>query len=246
MTGCRQQKPKIGLTKCPDLVDHYNHYSAEVLARWLHPTRGVLGPSAFLPQLEVDGTIDILFWQLIEQGLGMQKVHPGMMLAFNVHPAQLERLGFADRLQQKLEEYGVPASMLTLEITETGKLSVTPDTLAVLARIRLMGCVLAMDDFGTGFSSRCRLCELPFNQIKLDRYFMQGMHPGSKGYAVIRCAVELANAMDMSLIIEGVETSEQRDHLMDLGVREAQGFHFGRPQSATELIHAIATYQACT
>lgn len=232
-------QPKVNL---PD----GNLLGAEVLARWVHPTRGVLGPGAFLPQLEDDGAIDALFWQLIEQGLGIQKAHPGLMLAFNIHPAQLSRPGFSDRLQQKLEAYSVPASLLTLEITETGKLSVTSDTLAVLVRLRLMGCVLSMDDFGAGFSSIGRLCELPFNQIKLDGNFVKGMYKGSKGYEVIHSVVGLANALNISLVIEGVETSEQRDYLMELGVQEAQGFHFGRPQPEAEFIQAIATYQACT
>lgn len=206
---------------------------AEVLARWDHPTHGILSPQHFLPHLEGDEAIDLLFWQLLEQGLSLQQDHPGLGLAFNVHPSQLSRPGFTGQLQRQLQRYRVPASLLTLEITESGALAVTPDVLAVLLRLRLMGCVLALDDFGAGYSSLGRLCELPFNQIKIDRTFVQGIHRGSRGYAVIRSAVGLANSLDLSLVIEGVEHTEQLTCLQELGCDEVQGFLFGRPVCAS-------------
>lgn len=219
---------------------------AEVLARWSHPTLGVLGPGAFLPMLEALDRLDTLFWQLFEQGLALQQIYPGLSLAFNVHTSQLATPGFAWRIACKLKEYGVPASLLTLEITESGALAVTPDALAVLLRLRLMGCVLAMDDFGAGYSSLGRLCELPFNQIKLDGAFLQGLHRGSRGYAVIRSAVGLAQALDLSLVIEGVETPEQLTHLQALGCREVQGFLFGRPVCASRFSAQLPTLKAGT
>lgn len=213
----------------------------EVLARWSHPTRGILGPASFLPHLEGEEAIDTLFWQLLEQGLILQQGHPGLGLAFNVHPSQLNRPGFASRIQSKLQEYRVPASLLTLEITETGALTVTADALAVLLRLRLMGCVLAMDDFGTGYSSLGRLCELPFNQIKIDKSFVQGINRSSRGYAAIRSAVGLARSLTLSLVIEGVETPEQQAYLEELGCQEVQGFRFGRPMSAAEFTRLAPT-----
>lgn len=217
---------------------------AEVLARWRHPTLGVLGPSAFLSMLEELGELDTLFWQLLEQGLALQQIHPGLGLAFNVHTSQLASPEFARRIACKLKEYGVPANLLTLEITESGALAVTPDALAVLLRLRLMGCVLAMDDFGAGYSSLGRLCELPFNQIKLDGAFLQDLHRDSRGYAVIRSAVGLAHALDLSLVIEGVETPEQLTYLHALGCREVQGFLFGRPVCASRFSKQLPSLKA--
>lgn len=219
---------------------------AEVLARWRHPTLGVLGPGAFLPMLEALDQLDTLFWQLFEQGLALQQAHPGLGLAFNVHTSQLAIPGFAWRIACKLKEYGVPASLLTLEITESGALAVTPDALAVLLRLRLMGCVLAMDDFGAGYSSLGRLCELPFNQIKLDGAFLQDLHRDSRGYAVIRSAVGLAHSLDLSLVIEGVETQDQLTHLQALGCREVQGFLFGRPVCASRFSAQLPALKAGT
>ncbi|RMH81800.1 EAL domain-containing protein [Pseudomonas sp. AOB-7] len=212
---------------------------AEVLARWQHPKRGLLGPDSFLPAIEQLGLLDQLFWQLFQQGLELQIQSPGIALAFNVHPSQLNCSRLPDNIWNRLRLYGMPATGITLEVTETGILSASPKVMESLIRLRLMGCILAMDDFGVGYSSLKRLCELPFNQIKLDASFVRGLHRGSRGYAAIGSAVSLAKSLNISLVTEGVETSEQSRHLLDLGCREAQGYLFGRPVSGAALRTAM-------
>lgn len=219
--------------------------SAEVLARWRHPIKGILGSRSFMHILEGMEEIDTLFWQMLDQGLRLQAMNPGLALSFNVHSSQFSIPNFDEKIQKKLEAYGVTATLVTLEITETGALLATPATLKVLVRLRLMGCGLSMDDFGAGYSSLDRLCKLPFSQIKLDAAFVKGLHRESRGYAVIESAITLASSMAISLVIEGVESVQQQAYLEELGCREAQGYLFGRPVPAPELMRNIYSGNRC-
>ncbi|MFC5699477.1 EAL domain-containing protein [Pseudomonas sp. GCM10022186] len=208
-------------------------HGAEVLARWRHPRRGVLSPGQFLPAMEAHGLIDRLFWQLFQQGLALQQelARNGRQvnLAFNLQPHQLGGSDIATRVGQVLEEAGLPGEGLTFELTETGLLEAPAASLESLVRLRLMGCGLAMDDFGAGYSSLDRLCELPFSQVKLDGAFVGKLQNQPRSGAIISSAVALAEAMDLSLVVEGVETAEQRERLLSLGCELAQGFLFSRP-----------------
>ncbi|NWL75937.1 diguanylate phosphodiesterase [Pseudomonas taiwanensis] len=206
---------------------------AEVLARWRHPRRGVLSPGHFLPAIERHGLVDRLFWHLLGQGLELQQ-ELGLSgrqvnLAFNLHPRQLGNLDIAERVGQALELAGLPGSGLTFELTETGLLEAPAASLESLVRLRLMGCGLAMDDFGAGYSSLDRLCELPFSEVKLDAAFVRKLDNQPRSGAVIRGAVAMAEAMDLTLVVEGVETTEQCERLLSLGCKVAQGFLFARP-----------------
>lgn len=115
------------------------------------------------------------------------------------------------------------------EITETGLISAPASSLENLVRLRIMGCGLAMDDFGAGYSSLDRLCEFPFSQIKLDRTFVHKMKSQPRSCAVISSVVALAQALGISLVVEGVESDEQRVRLIELGCSIAQGYLFARP-----------------
>lgn len=207
---------------------------AEVLARWRHPKRGVLTPAQFLPTMEAHGLIDRLFWQLFAQGLALQQdiARSGLQvnLAFNLQPQQLANRGLAERIGEALSRAGQRGEGLTFELTETGLLEAPAASLESLVRLRLLGCGLAMDDFGAGYSSLDRLCELPFSQVKLDASFVRKLTSQPRSGAIISSAVALAKAMDMTLVVEGVETAEQRERLISLGCELAQGFLFARPQ----------------
>lgn len=206
---------------------------AEVLARWRHPEHGILPPGRFLPQMETHGLVDQLFWQLFAQGLAMQREIRAsgrqINLAFNVEAGQLGQQGFADRIQAALAAAKLPGSDVTFELTENKLLQAPANSLESLVRLRLLGCGLAMDDFGAGYSSLDRLCRLPFNQVKLDATFTRNLMHQPRSNAIISSAVALAEAMAITLVIEGVETHEQRERLMALGCEIAQGFLFSRP-----------------
>ncbi|BAU72070.1 EAL domain-containing response regulator [Metapseudomonas furukawaii] len=218
---------------------------AEVLARWRHPERGVLLPGQFLPLMESSGLIDRLFWQIFRQGLDLQRELSGrgrrVNLAFNLAPRQLEDREIATRVGQALEQTGLPGEGLTFELTETGLLEAPAASLESLVRLRLMGCGLAMDDFGAGYSSLDRLCELPFSQVKLDSAFVRKLTTQPRTGAIISGAVALAEAMDLSLVVEGVETTEQRERLLAMGCDLAQGFLFARPLDREGFRNLLAT-----
>lgn len=213
---------------------------AEVLARWTHPQWGVLTPAHFLSVMEAHNLIDRLFWQLFDQGLSLQqRLKQGgrpINLAFNLHPSQLAGTELTERIPLLLKRAQVPATGIMFEITESSLISAPACSLENLVRLRILGCGLAMDDFGKGYSSLDRLSELPFTQVKLDRAFVRKMQSQPKSAAIISCAVALAQALDISLVIEGVETPEQQARLIELGGTLAQGFLFARPMPERHLI----------
>lgn len=222
---------------------------AEVLARWRHPERGLLPPSQFLPLMEANHLIERLFWQLFEQGLALQQAlgrdNLQVNLAFNLQPRQLASHALVKRIAKALEDAGLPGSGLTFELTETGLLEAPAASLENLVRLRLMGSELAMDDFGAGYSSLDRLCELPFSQIKLDASFVRKLDNQPRSGAIVGSAVALAEALGMTLVVEGVETSAQRDRLRSLGCRVAQGFLFHRPMDCESFSALLAQQALC-
>ncbi|MFJ2455928.1 EAL domain-containing protein [Pseudomonas protegens] len=226
-------QPKVAL-------DTATLQGAEVLARWNHPQLGVLPPSHFLCIMEDHNLLDRLFWQLFDQGLALrrklaEKDIP-LSFSFNLHPSQLSSLTLTESITSLLALFQVPSSSITFEITETSVISAPANSLENLVRLRLMGCGLAMDDFGTGFASLDRLCKLPFNQIKLGRTFVRKMKHHPRSSAIISYTLALARSLGMSLIIEGVETHEQQEQLLKLGCSIAQGFLFARPMPESHFI----------
>lgn len=226
-------QPKVTL-EGPRLV------GAELLARWNHPQWGVLTPAHFLPVMERHNLLEQLFWQMFEQGLtlGQQLGQQGLSvnLAFNLHPSLLERKGLSEHVSQLLMRFRTPAASIMLEITESAVISAPASSLENLVRLRILGCGLAMDDFGAGYSSLDRLSELPFSQIKLDRAFVNKLLHQPRSGAIISCSVALARALDISLVVEGVETPEQQRRLLELGCSIAQGFLFARPMPGSHFI----------
>jgi len=213
---------------------------AEVLARWVHPQWGVLAPAHFLPVMEQHNLIDRMFWHLFEQGLALHRrlAAQGLTinLAFNLNPSQLACSALTERIPVMLKRAHVPATCVIFEITESGLLSAPASSLENLVRLRILGCGLAMDDFGAGYSSLDRLSDLPFSEIKLDRAFVHKMQNQPRSAAIISCSVALAQALNISLVIEGVETAEQQSRLIELGCTIAQGYLFARPMPESHFI----------
>ncbi|WP_416756831.1 EAL domain-containing protein [Pseudomonas sp. BNK-6] len=213
---------------------------AETLARWNHPQLGVLPPSHFLNIMEEHNLLDRLFWQLFDQGLALRRKLARKNLAlnfsFNLHPSQLSSPTLTESVTSLLTLCQVPSSCITFEISETCVMEASAYSLENLVRLRLMGCGLAMDDFGAGFASLQRLCELPVNQIKLDGNFVRKMNHHPASHAIIRHTLALGSSLGMKVIIEGVETHEQQEQLVKLGGSLAQGFLFARPMPESHFI----------
>lgn len=211
--------------------------SLEVLARWEHPQHGVLCPADFLPQVSQFGLMDELFFALLEQALAFLQIAQAqghvLSLAFNLEAEQLSCESLLPHLCKALEHYAIPASRLTFEITESGLLEVSPRVLETLIRLRMMGAGLSIDDFGIGYSSLERLCQLPFTEIKLDARFVRDLDSSPRNCAVISSTLALAEALDMAVVVEGVEYESQRQRLLKLGCHQGQGYLCARPMSAT-------------
>lgn len=214
--------------------------SLEALARWDNPNYGLLSPADFLPLLNSFYLMDDLFFALFEQGLMVwqEVLATGrqLNLAFNLQAEQFSNPQLVAGISGLIERYQVPASCLTFEITESGLLETSPAVLESLIRLRMMGAGLSIDDFGVGFSSLERLCQLPFTEIKLDGSFVQDLDANAANRAIVSSTLALGAALNMSVVVEGVETENQRQSLIKLGCVQAQGYLCARPMSTNRLL----------
>lgn len=214
--------------------------SLETLARWDNPSYGLLSAADFLPLLNSFYLLDDLFFALFEQGLRLWQniIATGrtLNLAFNLQAEQFSNPSLVAGISALLERYQVPATCLTFEITESGLLETSPAVMESLIRLRMMGAGLSIDDFGIGFSSLERLCQLPFTEIKLDRSFARHLDTNAANRAIVSSTLALGEALNMSVVVEGVETESQRQSLIQLGCVQAQGYLCARPMSANRLL----------
>jgi EAL domain-containing protein (putative c-di-GMP-specific phosphodiesterase class I) len=228
----------------------------EVLARWNHPVQGVLSPAVFLPAMERYGLMDELLFCVMQQALALQwqASNQGLALdlAFNLQAAQLAEVELTAHIKRILAIHQTPGGSVTFELTESGLLEVPAVALENLVRLRMMGCRLSIDDFGAGFSSLQRLCQLPFNEIKLDAEFVRGLLHEPRCRAVIGSTLALGQTLGMSVVIEGIETTEQHQALLALGCTQGQGFWHARPMRGSDLLrwlqsgaeHSVSTTHA--
>ncbi|MGV8889061.1 MAG: EAL domain-containing protein, partial [Pseudomonas sp.] len=142
----------------------------------------------------------------------------------------------ASQIRSLLTEYGARGSGLTFELVESGLLQASETSLECLFRLRMMGCNLSIDDFGAGFSSLQRLCQLPFNEIKLDAEFVRTLMHEPRCRAVVSSTLALGETLGMSVVIEGIETDEQRQQLLSLGCTQGQGFWRAKPMNGDDLL----------
>lgn len=213
---------------------------AEVLARWFHPTKGLIAPSAFIPMLEhCDLMDDLFFLQLNECGVVQKQArNQGHLInvSLNMQSGLLSRSDLHADIGSTIAQHTLPCSGFTFELTESHALDINPSTLGNLLRLRMLGCRLSIDDFGCGHSSLQRLCELPFNEIKIDASFVQQMNTEPRCRAIISNTLDLAASLDMSVVVEGIETLEQRQQLLELGCTLGQGYWYARPMSGADFL----------
>lgn len=206
----------------------------EALVRWEHPARGLLLPEDFLAAVLAYDLIDDMFKQLLEQGLGLLGVlrRQGieLELAFNLHASQLLCGALVAHIQRALGQHGFSGASLMFEVAENGLLNASTAVQENLLRLRMLGCGLSIDDFGNGFTSLKLLCQLPFNQLKLDGEFVR--HTPS----MISSTQALAKYLGMSLVIEGVGSPFIRDGVLALGCELGQGYYLARPMAGYRLL----------
>ena len=208
----------------------------EALLRWHHPQRGLISPAVFIPLAERTGLIkEIGHWVILEACRQMQiwsELGIRMRVAINLSVQQLDSPTIAGDIAAALERFAVEPSLLTCEITESVAMNNAAAALEVFERIRAVGVHLSIDDFGTGYSSLSYLRRLPVHQLKIDRSFVIDLGESEDARVVASAIVNLAHALRLEVVAEGVETAQQRDILLALGCDKFQGYLFAKPMTA--------------
>ncbi len=212
----------------------------EALLRWTHASRGVIGPATFIPVAEQMGLMDTLGAFVLRRALGEAKRWPDLYVAVNLSPLQVRDRAIVELVRSALAESGVPPSRLMLEITE-GVLIDNPDeVLKRIGDLHRLGVRIALDDFGSGYSNLTYLQRFPLDKLKIDRSFVSVLGTSSNGGVIIQAIVALGRALGLSVLVEGVETEQQRVLLRLAGCDEMQGFLFARPAPATAIDRLLA------
>ncbi|GIF20584.1 hypothetical protein Ate02nite_33140 [Paractinoplanes tereljensis] len=227
-------------------LDDLRMTGVEALIRWNHPTRGLVSPDDFIPLAERSGHIvSIGAWALREatrQAACWRAEYPAadhLTVNVNVAGRQLRTSGFVDEVAAALSDAGLPASNLSIEVTETAVLDDEESAEAML-RLRGLGIRLALDDFGTAASSLGLLLTVPVTTLKLDRSFVESITTAGRPRAVATAVSQMATALEFSSVAEGIETDEQREMIHSLGYQYGQGYLFGRPLPAGEVGDRLA------
>ena len=209
----------------------------EALSRWYHPVRGAVSPTEFIPVAEDNGIIISLGDRVIEQAIAAAVDMPeDTKLGINISPLQLHSSRLLSLIEAQLDATGVDPQRIELEITESVFLSDNAFILDRLRKLKDLGVRIAMDDFGTGFSSLAYLQRFPFDKLKLDQTFVRGIEVSDQSCAIARATISMAHALGLSVTAEGVETDAQARFLREQGCDELQGFLFSRPQDHSSLI----------
>jgi diguanylate cyclase (GGDEF)-like protein/PAS domain S-box-containing protein len=210
---------------------------AEALVRWNHPTRGLLGPSEFIPIAEETGLIlpvgRFVLEQACRQARRWQEHNRDLLISVNLSARQFQHTGLATDIRRIVDATCLRPDRLCLEITESLAMADTGRTIAILHALKQLGVQLAIDDFGTGYSSLGYLKHFPVDVVKIDRSFVAGLGVHDVDDAITTAVITLAHAVRMTTVAEGVETRAQLDRLAELGCDRLQGFYLARPMPAT-------------
>ena len=208
----------------------------EVLIRWRHPKRGLIPPDMFIPVAEETGLIrEIGLWVLRTACAEAASWEEQLSIAVNVAPKQLAQPSFTTHLSEILQSTGLDPRRLELEVTEASIIDDQDFTLNVMHQIKDMGVRIAMDDFGTGYSSLATLQAFPFDKIKIDRSFVQGVHTNPQRAAIVRSTLLLGDALGIPVLAEGVEFQDDLSFLQAEKCASVQGFYFGKPLSRDDM-----------
>jgi len=204
----------------------------EALLRWTHATRGPIPPATFIPVAEQMGLMDTLGAFVLRRALSEAKRWSDLYIAVNLSPLQVRHRGIVDGVRAALAESGVPPSRLMLEITE-GVLIDNPDEMVKrIEDLHALGVRIALDDFGSGYSNLGYLQRFPLDKLKIDKSFVAALGRSANGGVIIQAIVALGRALGLSVLVEGVETEQQRILLRLAGCDEMQGYLFARPAPA--------------
>lgn len=212
----------------------------EILARWHHPERGLVGPDDFIPVRERLGLISDLTYALLRVACRDAAAWPShCVLSLNISPSQLRNLALPMRMVEILSEYGFPPSRIEIEVTESALVADLATAKAVIASFRNLGMKVSLDDFGTGYSSMYHLRELTFDKIKIDRSFVQSMRVNPESTKIVNAILALTKSLGLPTTAEGIEDAEALRSMIDRGCEFGQGFYFGKAVPAQEVAALI-------
>ena len=226
-------------------LDDRQMIGAEALVRWQHPQRGLVPPGEFIPVAEDSGLIGAIDAWVLEQACTQMRRWQarGLQLEFiavNVSSRLFSRGELDLRVERVLHETGLDPAQLELEVTESAVMDDPQRAEELLTQLHRLGVRLAIDDFGTGYSSLTRLKSLPVHKLKLDQSFVRGLPQDSKDAAIAHAVITLGRSLGLRVLAEGIETEEQATYLREIGCPFGQGYWFGRPQPAEQLLAAQA------
>jgi EAL domain-containing protein (putative c-di-GMP-specific phosphodiesterase class I) len=220
------------------IVDTRTHrvLKMEALVRWRHPVRGMVPPSVFIPLTEENGLIHELGeFVLIAACKAAARWPAEIGVSVNLSPAQFARGDVIAVVRHALDESGLAANRLTLEITETALMENLETGNAILQEIRAMGARVSLDDFGSGYSSLNYLASFALDEIKIDRAFIEAMETHDRTREIVALIAAIARNLGAVTVAEGIETQSQLDLVLAAGCNAAQGYFFSRPKPIAEL-----------
>ena len=211
----------------------------EALLRWHHPQRGTISPNVFIPMAERSGLINALGAWVIDEACRQARVWRDqglrMRVAINLSAYQLRQRDLPQRIAAALKKHQINPELLTCEITESVAMEDTEATLRFFTELAAVGVHISIDDFGSGYSSLAYLRKLPAGELKIDRSFVLDLESSEQARKIAAAVVQLAQALKLKVVAEGVETDEQYRILRQFGCDELQGFLFAKPMSAKAL-----------
>jgi diguanylate cyclase (GGDEF)-like protein len=227
-------------------IDGVTTVGVEALIRWQHPDQGLVAPYRFIPVAEESGLIVPIGAWVLEQACHQLRdwnhrgrTGPQGSVEVNLSARQIDDPCIVQTVEEILSRTGLPPEYLTLEITESALMEDAASALGVLRALKEIGVLLAIDDFGTGYSSLSYLQRFPLDFLKVDRSFVEALGVNSEGEEIVCAVINLAHALGLKVVAEGVETAEQLEILRSLRCDLAQGFLFSRPLPATEIVTAF-------
>jgi diguanylate cyclase (GGDEF)-like protein len=232
-------------------LDEERIVGAEALVRWRHPAHGLISPARFIPMAEETGLILPLGRYVLDTACRQvrairDRLAVDLPISVNLSPRQFQESGLSSQAAAALDAVGLPSELLIFEITENVVMKDLPGAREVMKKLNRLGVRLAIDDFGTGHSSLAYLKQFPVQEVKVDRTFVQGIVESPVDSAIVRAVIDLANAMGISAVAEGVETEAQLAGLRMLGCPVAQGFYFSQPLRAGEFDELLDRHFART
>jgi diguanylate cyclase (GGDEF)-like protein len=231
-------------------LDEERIVGAEALVRWRHPAQGLISPASFIPMAEETGLILPLGRYVLDTACRQvrsiqDRLDVDLPISVNLSPRQFQEGRLPSQAAAALDAAGIPAELLIFEITENVVMKDLSGAREVMKKLDRLGVRLAIDDFGTGHSSLAYLKQFPVQEVKVDRTFVQGIVESAVDSAIVRAVIDLANAMGIATVAEGVETEAQLAGLRMLGCPVAQGFYFSQPLGAAAFDDLLARHFAC-